>query len=72
MCESDRIEGEEIEPENAEEAVLLMEEMVEERGRLMAERVFRDDLDPKRFLALLRDLTPEKEKRDEISMEMTP
>lgn len=66
------IEGEEIEPGNAEEAVVLMEEMVEERGRLMAERVFRDDLDPERFLALLRDLTPEKEKRDEISMEMTP
>jgi hypothetical protein len=66
------IEGEEAEPHDAEEAALLMDEMVEERGRLMAERVFRDDLGPERFLALLSDLSCEKDKRDEISMEMTP
>ncbi|MCA9771095.1 MAG: hypothetical protein KC466_01725 [Myxococcales bacterium] len=40
------IEGEEIEPEDAEDAVALLEEMVEERGRLMAERVFTGDLSP--------------------------
>ena len=66
------IEGEEVEPEDAEEAVLLMEEMVEERGRLMAERVFRDDLGPERFLALLSNLICEKDTRNEIRMEMTP
>lgn len=48
-----------------------MEEMVEERGRLMAERVFRDDLGPEKFLALLSDLRCEKDKSNEIRMEMT-
>lgn len=66
------IDGGEVEPRDAEEAALLMEEMVEERGCIMAERVFRDDLGPERFLALLSDLSCEKDKRDEINMEMTP
>lgn len=65
------IEGEEVEPEDAGDAALLMEEMVEERGRLMAERVFRDDLGPEKFLALLSDLRCEKDKSNEIRMEMT-
>jgi hypothetical protein len=66
------IDGAEVEPGDAEEAALLMEEMVEERGRLIAERVFRDDLGPERFLALLGKFTCEKNKSNEISMEMTP
>lgn len=54
------IDGAEVEPEDAEEAALLMEEMVEERGRLMAERIFTGDLSPERFLSLLREALPEK------------
>ena len=47
------IDGAEVEPGDAEEAALLMEEMVEEQGRRMAERVFVGDLSPDRFLRLL-------------------
>lgn len=47
------IDGAEVEPEDAEEAALLMEEMVEERGRRMAERTFIETLSPDRFLSLL-------------------
>jgi hypothetical protein len=65
------LEGEAFEPENAEDATELLEMMVEERGRLMAERVFRDDLGPERFLALFLDLTCEKNNDNEISMEIT-
>lgn len=54
------IDGAEVEPEDAEEAALLMEEMVEERGRLMAERIFTGDLSPDRLLQLLMDATCEK------------
>lgn len=54
------IDGVEVEPEDAEEAAFLMEEMVEERGRLMAERVFTGELSPDRFLRLLMDATCEK------------
>jgi len=54
------IEGREIEPEDAEDAARLMEEMVEERGRRMAERVFTGDLSPDGFLSLLSgSLDPE-------------
>lgn len=49
------IDGAEVEPGDAEEAAHLMEEMVEERGRHMAERIFAGDLSPDRFLRLLRD-----------------
>jgi hypothetical protein len=49
------IDGAEVEPGDAEEAAQLMEEMVEERGRRMAERIFAGDLSPDRFLRLLRD-----------------
>jgi hypothetical protein len=48
------IGGTEIEPAGADDAVTLLEDMVEERGRLMAERVFTGDLGPDRFLSLLR------------------
>lgn len=47
------IDGAEIEPEGAEAAALLMEEMVEQRGWVMAARVFTGDLSPERFLSLL-------------------
>lgn len=47
------IDGEEVEPQDAEDAAHLMEEMVEERGRRMAERIFTGPLSPERFLALL-------------------
>lgn len=50
-----RIDGCEVEPRDAEEAVQLMEEMVEERGRRMAERVFTANLSSRRFLSLLTD-----------------
>ena len=66
------LDGEEFEPEDAEDATELLEMMVEERGRLMAERVFRDDLGPGRFLALLSELTCEKDKSNENILEMTP
>lgn len=55
------IDGAEVEPEDAEEAALLMEEMVEERGRLMAERVFTGELSSDRFLQLLMDAMCEKQ-----------
>ena len=67
-----RLDGEEYEPEDAEDATELLEMMVEERGRLMAERVFRDDLGPGRFLALLSELTCEKDNSNENSLEMAP
>jgi hypothetical protein len=54
------IDGAEVEPGDAEEAAQLMEEMVEERGRRMAERVFAGDLSPERFLRFLMDATCEK------------
>jgi hypothetical protein len=54
------IDGADVEPEGADEAALLMEEMVEERGRLMAERIFTGDLSPERFLSLLREALLEK------------
>lgn len=54
------IDGAEIEPEDAEEAALLMEEMVEQRGRAMAARVFTGLLSPDRFLSLLEDVLAEK------------
>jgi hypothetical protein len=66
------LDGEEVEPENAEDATKLLEMMVEERGRLMAERVFRNDLGPGRFLAPLSELICEKEESNENSLEMTP
>jgi hypothetical protein len=66
------IDGREVEPRESEDAVELLEEMVEERGRRMAERVFRDDLGPERFLALLTDHVCENDKRNENSSEMTP
>jgi len=47
------IDGREVEPEDAEAAARLMEQMIEERGRRMAERVFTGDLSPDRFLQLL-------------------
>lgn len=47
------IAGMEIEPEDAEDAHFLMEDMIEERGRRLAEEVFLDDLGPERFLTLL-------------------
>jgi len=47
------IDGEEVEPEGAEDAADLLEEMVEERGRMMAEQIFDGDLSPQRFLSLL-------------------
>ncbi|PTX52227.1 hypothetical protein IQ03_01017 [Gemmobacter caeni] len=54
------IDGAEVEPEDAEEAALLMEEMVEQRGWVMAERVFTGDLSPDRFLSLLGDALAQK------------
>lgn len=48
------IDGEEVEPEDAEHARDLLEEMIEERGRAMAEDIFQGDLAPERFLDLLR------------------
>jgi len=47
------IDGEEVEPEDAEDAHLLMEEMIEARGRHLAEAIFTDALAPERFLELL-------------------
>jgi len=54
------IGGTEIEPADADDAVTLLEEMVEERGRLMAERVFTGDLGPDRFQTLLRSSLSKK------------
>jgi hypothetical protein len=54
------IDGAEVEPEDAEEAALLMEEMVEQRGWVMAERVFTGDLSPDRFLSLLGEALAQK------------
>ena len=54
------IDGAQIEPEDAEEAALLMEEMVEQRGRGMAARVFTGDLSPERFLSLLDEALARK------------
>lgn len=47
------IAGAEIEPTDAENAHFLMEEMIEERGRRLAEDIFTGDLGPERFLNLL-------------------
>lgn len=47
------LDGQEVEPEDAENAHLLMEEMIEARGRRLAEAIFTDALAPERFLDLL-------------------
>lgn len=47
------IAGMEIEPNDAEEAHILMEEMIEERGRRLAEVSFTGELGPDQFLTLL-------------------